>query len=215
VATTTSVFDLAMSASGQSIMAFWWGDQDLAIRAGELAIESAESSRSDTALASASGALGTACIRTDPELSRELLTLSVDLAVEIGNGYHELIARRGLGLLGRVHRDWEGAFSSLVLAMDRADQLGEELEYRLAANLLMNCTSKAGFHDITLTLERALVPGDALVSDDKARIASDQARQALGPADRVRISRDAGRLPRRDLLAWLKGALEERTPAAP
>jgi hypothetical protein len=202
-----------MSASGQSILAFWWGDQDLALRAGELAIESAESSRSDTALSSAAGALGTASIRSDPDLARELLTLSIDLAAEIGNGYHELIARRGLGLLGRIHRDWPTAFDSLVLAMDRADQLGEEMEYRLAANLLMNSASKAGFHDITLTLERSLVPGDALVTDEKAKLASDRARQALGPAARIRISRDAGRLPRRDLIAWLRGELEERTPA--
>src|SRR4029079_18477589 len=87
-ATGHSLFDLAMSASGQSILAFWWGDQELAVRAGELAIESAESSRSDTALSSAAGALGTASIRSDPDLARELLTLSTDLAVEIGNGYH-------------------------------------------------------------------------------------------------------------------------------
>jgi hypothetical protein len=164
-------------------------------------------------VARAAGALGTALVRTDPDQARELLELGVDAAVDIGNGAHELIARRGLGLLGRTQKDWDLAFPSLVTAMTRADELGEELEYRIAADLLVNCASRAGRHDVALLLRHSL--GDAeLLSSGRADDASAAAKEALAAVERIRISSRAGRMHRRDLLAWLRGELEARTPAA-
>ncbi len=210
---TGDALDLALSASGQSIFAFWASDDSLAVDAGRLALEAAESNGSETALASAAGALGTALVRTDPDQARELLELGVDVAVDIGNGAHELIARRGLGLLGRTQKNWGLAFPSLVGAMTRADELGEELEYRIAADLLINCASRAGHNDVALMLRQSLGEAELLSSPRTEELAA-TAKDALDAVDRIRISSRAGRLPRRDLIAWLRGELEERTPAA-
>ncbi len=206
-------FDVALSSSGQAIFAFWSGDVELAVAAGERALECAETSGSETAIVSATGALGTALIRADPDRAADFLSMSADLARDIGNVTHELIARRGLGLLARTRRDFRSAFVHLIAAMELAEATGAELEYRLAAGLLVNAASRCGEHDIALLVERSMSSSQTSAGSQVTDAAAARARRELG-ASAVRIAFDAGRLTRRDLLAWLSGELEERTFAA-
>jgi predicted ATPase/class 3 adenylate cyclase len=206
-------FDIALSCSGQAIFAFWSGDVELASAAGERALQNAEISGSETALVSATGALGTAIIRLDPDRASDFLSMSAELAADVGNVAHELIARRGLGVLARTRRDYRSAFRHLLDAMELAESTGSELEYRLAAGLLVNAASRCGEHDIALLVERSMGPSQPATSDQVTTVAAAAARRELG-ADAVRIAFTAGRLTRRELLAWLSGELEERSFAA-
>jgi class 3 adenylate cyclase/predicted ATPase len=206
-------FDLALSLSGQAIFAFWSGDVNTAMTSGEQAVDAAQRSGNETALASASGAFGTAAVRTNPTLAEELLLLSIELSADIGNVAHELIARRGLGLLARVNRDFETACSYLVVAMRLADETGSELEYRLCSGLFINAASRAGYHDLALAIERTQDRSTQLAHHEVSETAAVRARDEIGVVGSSRITLEAGRRTRRELLAWISGELENRTLA--
>ncbi len=207
-------FDLALSLSGQAIFAFWAGDVDTAMTSGEQAVDAAQRSGNETALASASGAFGTAAVRTNPTLAEELLLLSTELSADIGNVAHELIARRGLGLLARVNRDFATACSSLVVAMQLADETGSELEYRLCSGLFINAASRAGYHDLALAIERTQDRSTQLAHHEVSETAASAGvvtRSAWSARRESRSKPAAG--TRRELLAWISGELEDRTLA--
>jgi class 3 adenylate cyclase/tetratricopeptide (TPR) repeat protein len=207
-------FDLVGSLSGQAIFSFWSGEVDRAVEAATEALDLAESIGNETALASATGALGTANIRRDPLSARSLLGFSADLAAEIGNVAHELIARRGLGLLERTAHRSADAAAHLLDAMSVADRAGVELEYQLSASLLINVLSRAGLHDLTLVVERSLQRRGGLASNELNAIAVARARDDVGRTRSAELALAAGRRTRRDLLAWLRGEVEDRIPAA-
>lgn len=207
-------FDLVGSLSGQAIFSFWSGDVERAFEAATEALDLAESIGNETALASASGALGTATIRLDPASARSLLEFSAELAAEIGNVAHELIARRGLGLLERTVHRYPEAATHLLDAMSVADRAGVELEYQLSASLLINVLSRSDLHDIALVVERSLQRHGELASDELNAIAVARARDDVGRARSAELALVARRQTRRDLLAWLRGEVEDRIPAA-